>query len=151
MSLDETVYKAYIIAYTLSRFHHTNHNDLLLFSDQKGNPGSGQIWRGSVVDVVPFPRKVLGLSLYHRRGRARHSDWYENSFIIVVYQSEFSKKGFLIDNHYKTIFVSVRMTWSSPIVCMSLNRAIQELQPNSVSTNMKYEQCSAFGGCIIVP
>ena len=55
-------------------------------------------------------------------GRAHHSDCSENSFIIAVYEKIFSqnflskkrkKNNFLIDNHYKTIFVSVRMACSS--------------------------------------
>ena len=62
---------------------------------------------------------------YHVARRARHSDWCENSFIMVVYenffklQSEFSKarlKSFLIDNHHKTVYGSVRSECSSPTV-----------------------------------
>ena len=74
------LFTKHTLLHTLSRFHHTNHNDLLLFRDQKGNPWSGQIWRGSVVDVVPFPRKVLGLSLYHGGGRSCHSGLIRKQF-----------------------------------------------------------------------
>ena len=54
-------------------------------------------------------------------GRSCHSDRYENSFIMVVYEKSFfsralDRKFWLIDNHYKTIFVSIRMACSSPTV-----------------------------------
>ena len=79
----------------------------------------------------------------HGRARAHNSDWYKNSFIMVVYENIFLKlsqnflskarlkkfsrlKKILIDNHYKTIFVSVRMACSSPTevwlsFCLFLN------------------------------
>ena len=57
-------------------------------------------------------------------GRARDSEWNENSFIMVVYKkilkftqnflSKVGLKKFVIDNHYKTIFISVRMACYSP-------------------------------------
>ena len=54
------------------------------------------------------------VALTHGVGRARHSDWSENNFIMFVYEKIFLKFGqnflsnqrlkkFLIDNHYKTI------------------------------------------------
>ena len=54
------------------------------------------------------------VAVTHGVGRARHSDWSENNFIMVVYEKIFLKfsqnflsnqrlKKFLIDNHYKTI------------------------------------------------
>ena len=72
---------------------------------------------------------LLHSLLYHDEGRTSHSDWYENSFVMVVYEKLFLmfsqnflsktwvKKIFLIDNHYKTILVSVRIECSSPTVC----------------------------------
>ena len=60
----------------------------------------------------------------HGGGKARHSDWYENSFLMVVYENSFFsraldrkfwlnfKKNVLIDNHYKTI--SYQSECSSP-------------------------------------
>ena len=49
-------------------------------------------------------------------GRSINSDWFVNSFIMVVYEKNGHR--ILTDNHYKTIYASVRIDRSSYRVFM---------------------------------
>ena len=78
--------------------------------------------REMISKLSPIQASVI-YHIPHSVGSARISDWLENSLIMVVYgkfflfQSELSvqsmNKKFPIDNHYKTIFKSVRNACTS--------------------------------------
>ena len=62
----------------------------------------------------------LYVLLMHPVGRISISDWFVNSFIMVVYEIFFfslvqktTKKNFVIDKYYNTIYESVRIGYSS--------------------------------------